>query len=61
MTTISVNSGAFLGEIKTLNKDADCKGFLKGGRYSELPDEAYIADGYKAVETSRGTYDIVKE
>ena len=60
-TTINVNSGAFLGEIKTLNKDADCQKFLKGGRYSELPDEVYIADGYKAVETSRGTYDVIKE
>ena len=60
-TTINVVSGTFAGEVKTLNKDSDCKGFLKGGRYSVAPDEAYIAKGFKAVETSMGSFEIVAE
>jgi hypothetical protein len=60
-TTINVVSGTFVGEVKTLNKDSDCKGFLKGGRYSVAPDEAYIAKGFKVVETSMGSFDIVAE
>ena len=60
-TTINVVSGTFVGEVKTLAKDTDCKGFLKGGRYSVAPDEAYIAKGFKAVETSMGSFEIVAE
>ena len=60
-TTININSGTFLGKVMTLDKDKDCKHFLKGGRYSEEPDAIYIAKGYKAVKTSMGTFDVVKE
>lgn len=48
-TSIQINGGSFVGEIKTLKPEADCKKFLYGGVYSVEPAADYLADDMKVV------------
>lgn len=59
-TSIVIESGAFVGDIKTL-ADTDCTGFLYGGHYSKEPDAKYIAKGYEAVADTKETFNVVKK
>lgn len=57
-TKIAINSGAFVGDIKTL-ADTDCTGFLYGGHYDREPDAKYIAKGFEAVADTKETFNVV--
>lgn len=57
-TKIAINSGAFVGDIKTL-ADTDCTGFLYGGHYDREPDAKYIAKGCEAVPDTKGAFNVV--
>lgn len=59
-TKISINSGAFIGDIKTL-ADTDCTGFLFGGHFDREPDVKYIANGYEAVPDTKNTFNVVEK
>lgn len=59
-TKISINSGAFIGDIKTL-ADTDCTGFLFGGHFDREPDVKYIAKGYEAVPDTKNTFNVVEK
>lgn len=59
-TKISINSGAFIGDIKTL-ADTDCAGFLFGGHFDREPDAKYIAKGYEAVPDTKNTFNVVEK
>lgn len=59
-TKISINSGAFIGDIKTL-ADTDCTGFLFGGHFDREPDAKYIAKGYEAVPDTKNTFNVVEK
>lgn len=59
-TKISINSGAFIGDVKTL-ADTDCTGFLFGGHFDREPDVKYIAKGYEAVPDTKNTFNVVEK
>ena len=45
---------------KVAVKSADKTGFIAGGFFSEKPADAYIAEGYKAVESGTG-WEVAKK
>ena len=59
-TTIKVETGTFVGPVKTLS-DTDCTHFLYGGHYTEEPEAKYIAKFHEAVpaNTLKPSFDIV--
>lgn len=59
-TTIKVETGTFVGPVKTLS-DTDCTHFLYGGHYTEEPEAKYIAKYHEAVpaNTLKPSFDIV--
>lgn len=59
-TKISINSGAFIGDIKTL-ANTDCTGFLFGGHFDREPGAKYIAKGYEAVPDTKNTFNVVEK
>ena len=54
--TLSVTGGTFNGQVYSENKT----GFITGGTFSEVPNTAYMASGYEAIE-SNGTYIVAQK
>ena len=59
-TSILINSGCFVGEVKTLDLEKDCTKFITGGVYTVKPDEKYLAKGYSVKTNAAGNFNVVK-
>ena len=62
-TTIGIYGGVFSAKeaVKTLTPESDCKNFIYGGKFSNLDNEDYIAEGYKAEKAHNGTVEVIAE
>lgn len=59
-TSILINSGCFVGEVKTLDPEKDCTKFIAGGVYTVQPDEKYLVKGYITETNAAGNFNVVK-
>lgn len=59
-TSISIDSGCFIGEVKTLDPEKDCVKFITGGVYTIEPNAKYLAKGYVTEANAAGNFSVVK-